>query len=253
MKCQLLACCLLLTVAGCKPEPAPKPSPTAQPPQTIYPIGTPPNSRVTFESHTDNGEYHRKESANGTGTGIDATGDAAKVQQKTTAPNASLPGIGADGGASDASASALTLEGAASNPLLWVGIALLLGGGTCLYLGIRRAALICGVGGVGLIVAAMLPAWAWFIIAAVGLVAAGVYVWAEYHGQSAKLALTSVVRNVEKLPTPTRQAIKTNVASSAGRHVDRVTSMIRKIKDIENLPTERHDIPVIGDNGGGAA
>lgn len=230
----LLLLCLAAMV-GCNEKPEPKP---AQPttPQAVYPRDTPPGSTVRFEFESDEGSHRVDEQAHGTGAGLSTTSDEAAAKFNTSAPGATLPGIGSTGGSLESSLSVQTLKGASSNPLLWIGIAGIVAAGVAIYLGIRRAALICGIGGAGFIVAAMLPAWAWVVLAAVGVIAGSVYLLAEYQHKSVKDTTQTLLKTIEGQPIHVRKQIKDAMAIAAP---DAVKSTIRKLKRHSNLPTER--------------
>ncbi len=112
-------------------------------------------------------------------------------------------------------ATAAIIPGAGRNPILWVGILLLLAAGVCVYLQLRRAAMICGIGGAALIVAAMLPAWGWIIIAVAAVGGGGFYIWAEKQHMTMKEALRATVEGIERAPAEAKAAVKAEVAKAA--------------------------------------
>jgi hypothetical protein len=176
------------------------------------------------------------EHATGTGAGLTTTSDEAASKFVTSAPGSTLPGIGSTGGSLSSTLSVRNLRDAAGNPLLWVGIVSILAAGVAFYFGLRRAAIVCVAIGIGFLAASMIPGWGWFILAAVGLVAVGVYVWAELTGKNTREALRAVVAGVEDLPTEQRRQAKARIASHAD---DRDALTIRAIKRADGLPSER--------------
>lgn len=238
MRLSILGICLCLTLAACDRGATPPNSsgtltgspPT--PPATYYP----PGSIVTHEYEFDGGHRIVTEQAGGTGAGLTTSGDEVAAKFAASAPSANLPGIESSGGDAASEFSVRSIKGAASNPLLWVGILSILGAGVAFYFGLRRAALVCGVVGGGFIAAAMLPGWGWFVLAGAGLVGVAVYIWAEKSGRNTLEALRAVVAGVEDLPTETRRTAKAHIASHAD---DRDAMTIRLVKRKDGLPSER--------------
>lgn len=207
-------------------------SPTLPPP-TYYP----PGSVVTHEYEHDAGHRIITEQAGGTGAGLTTSGDEVAAKFAASAPSANLPGIGSSGGTATSEFSVRSIEGAASNPLLWVGMASVIAAGVAFVLRLpRRVPLVCLTIGGGFIAAALMPKWGVFVLAAAGLGGLGVYIWAEKQGKNWFEALRAVTAGVEDLPDEPRLQVKKHVQSHAEEQ-DRIT--IRAVKQKDGLPSER--------------
>lgn len=186
--------------AGVRPPKAPR-----QAEQTSFVLARPilqPGETATIVDEYTGGTTTTHETGSATGAGAEARGDKLSDSVTGSAPAIGLGGgVSAMGGAFSREARVESLDRAMNNPLLWVGILGILGAGACFYFGLRRAATICGVVGGGMIAASMLPGWAWFILAVVGLVGLGVYVWAEHGGKRSYEALSAVAAGVADLKT----------------------------------------------------
>ena len=226
----LLTCLLLV---GCWPDdqPAQPPAPKPEAPRAVMPEGLKGDETVRFKYRRDAGLSTSHETVAGRGASIDARGNDTAAAHDASAPTAQLSsGVGgSSGGSLRAQLSAIKPETLMSNPLMWVGLLGIVGAGAALYFGLRRAALFLGIGGAGLIVAAMLPAWAWIVLAAVAVIGGGVYLWAEYGGKRSHEALRAVaagVSDLEDMAPESYKLVKTRVAKHAdakdAKTIDRV-------------------------------
>lgn len=218
---------------GDKPKdkaPAPQPqTPGLSPEQQAalqQAFNLPPGSEVEVEiQNRDMGSVRSRNEGRGVGAGAVAEGDKLDGSFTGTPPSV---GFGADGSLSGTGGGADSEQKASAlkippmpwaNPLFWVGLACLGGCGFCVYLGLRRAALICGIGGVGLIAAAFYPVILLFAVAGVLLAVFGPYLYAEFKKKKAEKddsesyeALRAVVAGVEHRTLP--GAISTSIAQA---------------------------------------
>lgn len=230
----IIAVCVLGALVGCEQKPNHPATPDSSiVPHMRIPDGTPPGATVEFEATIDGGLRKSTETASGTGAGLTTSSDEAAAKFATSAPGVTLPGMTGTGGDSAADFSVRTLRGAAGSPLLWVGIVGVVAGLAAFYFGLKRAATFLLLGGGGFIVAAMLPGWAWAIIAAVGLAGAGVYLWSEWDakrlGRTAK-AVVAGVDDLKRMDPVTYERAKAAVATHA-RSIENgtITQIKRKI------------------------
>lgn len=201
-----------------------------------------PDGSVETVMRTENTGAANTATATAEGAGVTASGEQIQQGFDASAPEISL----AQGGGGSTSGGAIKGENkaktdlakivgkAAGNPLMWVGILLLLAGIGCLFVPIRRGAMVLLPAGIGLIAVSFLPEWAWWLIAALALFGGALYVWTELDARKkARLAeklrygLAGVTRGVESLPADIREVVK--------RHVDVVTddedkAVIRDVK-----------------------
>lgn len=227
--------------------------------------GMNPGSKVHVEVvHKDGGTIHTYEE--GTGKGASATAEGDKLSDKITG-DAPIVNRGADGSASakggdierNASATALKVPPLPwQNPLFWIGLAGLGGCGFCVYLGLRRAALICGVAGAGLIAAAFYPVILLFAVAGVFFVVFGSYLYAEIKKKKAEQsdnesyeALRAVVGGVENkmLPAAMKQTIYANIPQGVTFTTDQmdkfITALQRNVKEAIAKEADGRDKKVI--------
>lgn len=229
---------VMVTLIGCGKSDPPAPAKPAAPitipaPEFNLPGGFDPDKPVEMRYVEEGGETKSTEQASGTGAGLSTNSDEAAAKFVTSAPGATLPGIGSTGGGASTEFSVRTIQGAASNPLLWVGILAVLAAGWAVFKGIPRAGLILGVIGGGFITAAMLPAWAWVLIAAAGVVAVAAYIWSEYGGKVKHEALRAVVDGVDSLKESSPGAYQI-VKQEIGKQADtRDRKTIAKYKTME--------------------
>lgn len=243
MRTGLIALGLMMATlaAGCDRDDA---AHTSTPPPATSPALAPDNSTVSIngnEIRAPKGSTIVYEStsdrvAKGTGAGISTDNAEAAADFNAGAPDTGLIGEGNATGGSLKSSFRMKLPSGTS-PLLWVGVAGIVGAGLCFYLGLRRAAIVCALIGVGFIGASALPNVALFILCAVGAIVLGFYIWAEHTGRGFHEALRAVVAGVETIPDDNiRRNVKTLVASHAD---ERDTSIIKKVKARDGLKSER--------------
>lgn len=208
----------------------------------------PPGSEVEVDIvNRDLGSLRQRQEGRGVGAGAVAEGDKLDQQFNGTPP---VVGLGADGSLSgsgggaeaDQRGSALKIPPLPwQNPLFWIGIALLAGTGGCVYLGLRRAALICGIGGVGCLASAFYPAILLFAVAGVLLAVFGPYLYAEFKKRKAEQddeasweALRAVVAGVEGkgVPAEARQAVKNAIAAQADARDKAVIDEVKRADSI---------------------
>ncbi len=224
-----------------------------------------PGAKVQVEiDHQDGGTVHTYEEGTGKGASAKAEGD--KLSDKITG-EAPVVNRGADGSAEakggsierNASATAVKIPPLPwQNPLFWVGLAALGGCGFCVYVGLRRAALICGVAGVGLMAAAFYPAIFLFAVAGILLVVFGPYLYAEFKKKKAEQsdnesyeALRAVVGGVEhkSLPAEMKKTIYANVPQGITFTSDQmekfVTALQRNVKEAIAKEADGKDKEVI--------
>jgi len=166
-------------------------------------------SSITYKSTT---------TKTGKGVGASLRTDSAETAAnfKTGAPTASFGGE--DGGSStggllDANFSMKFPKG--TSPLLWVGVLGIVGAGGCLYLGLKRAALICLMGGLGFVAASFLPGAAVVILCLLGLMGAGFYIYAEHKNMSYFEAARALHDGIKDLPEAERKKAEEYVAAQA--------------------------------------
>ncbi len=240
--------CFSPCLRGETPPPPPATAAPALTPGSLTPeqaealrsaLNLPPGTKVEVEIEAVQGGHSRTiEQGTGVGAGARAEGDKLSDSFTGAAPTVGLgAGRSASGGSAerDTSASALKLPSVAwANPLSRVGLACLLGAGVAIYLGLKRAALICGLSGAGLICAATWPVIMLLAVGAAALVLAGPYVYTEWQNWRHREALRAVVGGVgdPSLPAGTAEAVKQKIALQATA-ADKAT--ISKIKAADNI------------------
>lgn len=200
-------------------EPSP-PRPAGRPDfVTARPMLLPGESATIVEEYTG-GATTVHESGSATGAGAIARGEKLSDSLTGSAPAIGLGGgVSAAGGAFTRDVRVEPIATAARNPLLWAGLLGVVGAGVAFYFGLRRAALVSLACGAGLIVAAMLPAWAWAVIALGAAAAGGVYLWSEFHGKRAGEALRAVAAGVADVKGLAPESYKI-VTERIGAHAD---------------------------------
>ena len=202
-------------------------------------LALPPGSTVTITEETDLGTRVEHESAEGVGAGLDTSAEKIDGNFEGSVPSAALSGgVAATGGGALSRYTGLSLPPLAANPLIWLGALCILGAGACVYFKLRRAAVICAAAGGVLIAAAMLPGWAWALLACLGVGGLAVYIWAERSGQGFKEGLRAVAAGVEDMPPAPRHDLKRRIAAHAEA---RDRKVIAKVKKADGLPAERDD------------
>ena len=91
----------------------------------------------------------------------------------------------------------------------------LVGAGGCLYLGLKRAALICLMGGLGFVAASFLPGAALVILCLLGVAGAGFYIYAEHKNLSYFEAARALNDGIKDLPDAERKKAEEYVAAQA--------------------------------------
>lgn len=194
-------------------------------------VVAPAGSSVKFKTTTTRG-------ANGVGAGINTDNAETAAGFNAGAPVTNLAGElggGADGGLSSANFKMRMPPG--TSPLLWVGVACLLGAGACLYLGLRRAATFAGLFGLLFLGASALPGIALFLVCGAAVLLGGAYLYAEHKGRGTREALRGVLAGVEAIPdAPTRIGVKSFIK---GHIEDPDRAVISAIKKADGLPSER--------------
>lgn len=171
------------------------------------------------------------------GAAAEAVGSELKQEVNNTAPAlnlAPLPGgtTGSSGEAGSNNSTIAAISAGKTSPLIFVGIAVLLGAGACFYFGLRSAAIACAATGGVLLLVGIYPGvllWA-FLASSVALAA-----WLVYQnrkGVKTTEALKAVVSGVEQAPEDIAKAIKAEIAKQASP-TDRAT--IRTIKTQDGL------------------
>jgi hypothetical protein len=117
---------------------------------------------------------------------------------------------------------------AASSPLMWCGIALFIGGVVLFLIPLRRAAMVLGAGGVVMIAASFIPAWAWLALMLIGFAAVGIYVWSEFGGKRKTAVLEKMVRGVEDLDDDVAKQVKERIGAFMPE--DNLRTLVRKVK-----------------------
>lgn len=185
----------------------------------------------------DRGSTEKRQTSEGVGSGARATGGQLNQQIDTSAPGATLGDQSATGGSLASRLRLVPVEQAASNPLLWVGIAAGLAAIACLYFGLRRLAFYLGLAAAAFIAAAMLPKLAVVLICGVALVIGGVLIWSEHNRQSLGTTLETVMRGVEDAPSAVRQETKRFIRKRMDT-VPKAVKVIDKLKDQKGILSE---------------
>lgn len=174
-----------LVLCGCD-QPPTGTTPPVTAPNTVsidgHQITAQPGSSITVRKEESRGSEMHKGSASGVGAGLRNGGKEVAGAFDASAPSAGGAGWAASGGGSKITYTAL--GGSETSPLMWAGIACLLGAGVAFYFNLRRAALVCGVLGGVLIAASVLPVWVYAVLAVVAVAGLGVYLFAEHKGKT---------------------------------------------------------------------
>lgn len=218
-------------------------------------LNLPPGSKIELDiTHKDGGQLKTRQE--GTGKGASAIAEGDKLSDKITG-TAPIANVGADGSAG-AEGGSIEREAAGSavkvppmpwaNPLFWIGVGMLGVAGFGVYSGLRRLALIAGVGGVGLIAAAFYPVILLFAVAAVVAAVFGPYVYTEIKKRKAENdakekekegdkyyeALRATVGGVEhsKLPGEMKKTIAAMLPAGTTLDLDKLVMLLqRNVKD----------------------
>lgn len=202
-------------------------------------LNLPPGATLDLEIvNEDDGHVRTKERGRGVGAAAIAEGDRLNDNFTGSAPEVNL---GAErssrGGGSerDVSASAVRMPALPwQNPLFWVGLAALGGAGASVYFGLRRAAVICGVAGAGLLAAAFFPGLFLIVAAAAVAVLLLPYIRAEWEKNRSHEALRAVVAGVDDktVPAEAKAAVKAAIASEA---TDQDKATIKAVKRADEV------------------
>lgn len=183
-----------------------------------------------------------KSTAKASGAGLTASGDKLTENFDGSPLTVGLDGIG--GGSGGGVKSRGTIENkvgsaivkAASSPLMWFGLGGIVVGVILFLIPLRRAAMIVGISGIGLVAASFIPAWAWIALAVIGLGIVGFYVYAEFAKKNGDGTLRTIVKSVENLPEEAAAAVKAKIAEHAsgvgnGISARTIRTVIKKAKD----------------------
>lgn len=183
-----------------------------------------------------------KSTAKASGAGLTASGDKLTENFDGSPLTVGLDGIG--GGSGGGVKSRGTIENkvgsaivkAASSPLMWFGLGGIVVGVLLFLIPLRRAAMIVGISGIGLVAASFIPAWAWIALAVIGLGIVGFYVYAEFAKKNGDGTLRTIVKSVENLPEEAAAAVKAKIAEHAsgvgnGISARTIRTVIKKAKD----------------------
>jgi len=171
----------------------------------------------------------------GKGVGASLKTDSAETAAhfNTGAPTTNFGGE--DGGSStggilDADFSMKFPKGT-STPM-WVGILGVLAAGGCLYLGLKRAAAVCLMVGLGFIAASFLPGAAVAILCILGVISLCIYIYSEHKGMHFFEAARALLGGISDLPHEEKKKAEEYVASQASA---RDLKTILDIKVHDNL------------------
>lgn len=193
---------------------------------------TPDGNPITEETTvSEPGVTRQRLYGEATGAGASATGDKLDQQIDSGAPTLNLPGVGKGSGGS--------VSGDVTASVAGISVFIILGG-LCVLGGIASFALqlyprtgigLLAVGGC-LITVGLFP-WLWWLLLAVGLIAVGLYLWAERNGKSMHEAVRAVAAGIADLPGDLQNAAK----DAIGRHADdRDKATIKAVKKADDLP-----------------
>ena len=246
--------CLLVFIAVCFVTTEVRAQPGLSPEQSEAIrnlLNLPPGSEIEITNERkrthDAGTVDLTETAEGQGASLRANGDKIVSDFDASSPSAGLGGGREAAGGSTRTSQTITMNNTASNPLLWVGIACLLGAGWLVYRGRLRAALITAGVGVAMITCVMLPLFALFVIAGGVAVLLVAYVHREHQAKDTEAshealrAVAAGVSDFEKaakdpanptVPPDMYQRLATFIKSHAST-TD--TETISKIKAKDNL------------------
>lgn len=222
----------------------------------------PPGSTVTLhrqsETHDRGGTENHEATASGVGAGLHAQGKDVDFKDfKSSPPGSLLPsGGGATGGS--ISFSAVIRGGSSTSWLMWAGILCVIGAVYLLYRGNISLSIHLGLIGAALMVASVIPPFAWMIMGLVAVGVAGVHIWMAHKHDSLqatveqakqnaaareakyKEPLRGVLAAVEDLPVSLRKIVKGRVMA----HIENQTNdqqTIREVKREDGLPSERDE------------
>lgn len=202
-------------------------------------LNLPPGATLDLEIvNEDDGSVRTRERGRGVGAAAIAEGDKLNENFNGSAPEVNL---GADrssrGGSADRQASASAVQVPPlpwQNPLFWVGLLALGGAGASIYFGLRRAAVICGVAGAGLLAAAFFPGLLLIVAAGAAVVLLLPYIRAEWEKNRSHEALRAVVAGVDDktVPPEAKAAVKAAIRSES-TEMDKAT--IKAVKKADEV------------------
>lgn len=215
-------------------------------------LNLPPGSTITLQHEatktTDQGTLEVTEEASGKGAALRASGEKIVGDFNATAPQASL-GENRTASGSDV-ADSMKITGSVNlwaNPLMWVGILCILAAGACLYLGLPpKATLITAIAGAGFITAAIMPGVLIFLLAAVGLIVVGPYIYTEWkaiknktkleeEAEGYREALRAAVAGISDLKTRNPDLYNAAKAAISSHTTDDDIAVIQQIKTMDRL------------------
>jgi len=219
-RCAVLLCCLALTGCGIVASSnttAPKAS--AKSTTTTVQLDDKGKPKATVTTVRE---------ALATGVGTSATGEKVNQRAETESPNVTFDGMTASGGAAKSSNKGEGSDGSAwSNPLLWAGVACILGAAAALYFGLRLAAVIALGTGLLLIAIVVYPMILLWAVAAIVVIGGVLYLRAEGNAMKFKESLRAVVAGVADAAPEVQVQVQQRVASHASE-ADKAT--IRKVR-----------------------
>lgn len=192
------------------------------------PEGKPLTEKITV---SEPGVVKKRVKGEATGAGASANGDKLDQKFDSGAPTLNLPDVGKGSGGSVSGDSTASIAG--------ISIFIILGG-LCVLGGVASFALqlyprtgigLLAIGGC-LIAVGIFP-WLWWLLLAVGLIAVGLYLWAERHGKSMHEAVRAVTAGISDLPGDLQSAAKAAIARHAD---DRDKATIKAVKKADDLP-----------------
>jgi len=221
----------LVLAAASDPQSDPQP-PSLTPEQAqalIEQLDLPPGSKIKL-TFTDRDLGSTTTTDSGTGVGAGATAEGQTLDESFTgsAPVLAIGDASGTGGGAEREAEATGWSPPASpwrNPMLWMGVLLMLVSGVCVYFGLRRAGTYAGIAGVALVAGAIWPImFLWLALGAIAVVAVP-FVISEYQVRKAeseasrqRSALRAVVGGVAGLKgTEAYTAAKESIARAADK------------------------------------
>lgn len=154
------------------------------------------------------------DSATSTSAGVEARGEGAlKDSTNIDAPTVRL---GSAGGGGLGSTTSIVGGSSATALLIGAGVLCIIGGGTCLYLGLGlKPALICFGIGAGLVVSGVYPIALLFVVVVAAVGGIVYLIWRERSKARTESALTAVVDGVAALPDHTASEVKAEIGKQA--------------------------------------
>lgn len=138
---------------------------------------------------------NRQRRVTGNGPGLHTATEGGAAGFESAAPSASLGGEDPSTATGGTTGFTQTFKGGSkSSPLLWVGIVLILAGVFVIYRGVSnplrarliRPGAIAAALGIAFIAASMLPTVVWWVVAGIGLLGGGVYLYEAHKHEAAR-------------------------------------------------------------------